>query len=290
MEQKDFGNKFDFKTSFSFFKRHWKSLTAVFVVALAASIVISIMITPKFKATAVLFPTNSTRVSKAILAERYSLDFLDYGGERECEYAIQILTSKSMEDSVCKQFDLAEHYKIKADDPQKKFKLHNKYISNITVKRTEYLGVEIDVMDIDAQMAADIANYMIVNYDNISGRIQKERAEDAYKVMQGVCTELEGDLNRLVEQWKGDKSNLGLNELITYKSKELAELQSRMAQTKVDMSQQVSYKFWIDQASAADKKAYPKRAIVVLLGTFGTMILFILLLLVADRIKSEEKE
>ena len=56
------------------------------------------------------------------------------------------------------------------------------------------------------------------------------------------------------------------------------------------MSRQVSYKFWLDQASPADKKAYPKRAIIVLLGTLGTLVFFILALLVADRAKGVKNE
>ena len=59
-----------------------------------------------------------------------------------------------------------------------------------------------------------------------------------------------------------------------------------MSQTKVDMSRPVSYKFWLDKATPADKKAYPKRAIIVLLGTFGTLALLILLLLITDRAKA----
>ncbi len=285
MNQKDFGNNYSLESTVRFFRSHWILLTVVFLVALAVSVVASFMVTTRYKSSAILFPTNSMRVSKAILAERYSMDFLDYGSERDCEYAIQILSSQSMEDAVCKRFNLLEHYAIKPDDPQKLFKLHGQYTGNVSVKRTEFLGVEISVLDVDPQMAADIANFMAVNYDSLSSRIQKDRASDAYKVMQQVCQQMESDLNDLVNQWKADKTNLGLNELISFKSKELAELQTRMAETKVDMDQQVSYKFWLDKAAPADKKAYPKRAIIVLLGSFGTLIVCILLLLVTDRLR-----
>lgn len=290
MDQKDFGNNFDLRTTARFFQKYWKLLAIFFVAAFALSLVASFMITPRFKSTAILFPTNSMRVSKAILAERYSMDFLDYGSERDCEYAIQILSSQSMEDAVCQRFNMLVHYDIDPDDPHKLFKLHNSYRGNVSVKRTEFLGVEISVLDEDPAMAADIANFMAVYYDSLSSHIQKDRAADAYKVMQQVCEEMESELDTLVEKWKGDKSNLGLNELISNKSKELAELQTRMAETKVDMDQQVSFKFWLDKASPADNKAYPKRAIVVLLGTLGTLLVCILALLVVERLRKPEEE
>ncbi len=290
MEQNEFGNNYDFKATTRFFKKHWKLLTIVFFVALVVSIVASLLVTPRFKSSAILFPTSSNRLSKAILADRYSLDFMDYGIERDCEYAIQILSSQSMQDDVCKRFNMMEHYGISPDDPQKFFKLNENYRANITVKRTDFLGVEISVLDVDPQWAADIANFMAANYDTLSSRIQHDRANDAYLIMQGVCHELENDIRALEDTLRLDKSRFGVSELISDKCQELAALQTRMSQTYVDMQRTVSYKFWLDKATPADKKAYPKRIVIVLLGTFGSLLLLILLLLVIDRRKEEKQK
>ena len=227
-------------------------------------------------------------MSKAILADRYSLDFMDYGIERDCEYAIQILSSNSMEEDVCNRFNLMEHYGISSSDPHKKFKLKEAYRSNISVRRTEYLGVEVSVLDVDPQWAADIANFMAANYDSLSSRIQQDRSRDAYLIMCDVCSEMEKDIRALEDSLRHDRTRVGIAELINNKTQELAELQTRMSQTKVDMARPVSYKFWLDKATPADKKAYPKRAIIVLLGTFGALALCILLVLIADRMKRSE--
>lgn len=285
----DFGNTYEIKNTLNFFKRHWKLLTIVFFVAAAVSVVASLMVTPRYKSSAILFPTSSNRLSKAILADRYSLDYMDYGIERDCEYAIQILISQSMEDDVCSRFNMMEHYGISSDDPQKLFKLHEAYRSNVSVKRTEFLGVEISVLDVDPQWAADIANFMASNYDTLTSRIQQDRSRDAYMIMQDVCSELEADIRSLEDTLRKDKNRFGVSELISNKTHELAELQTRMSQTKVDMARPVSYKFWLDKATPADKKAYPKRAVIVLLGTLGTLALLILLLLIFDRAKNEEE-
>ncbi|MCR4815876.1 MAG: hypothetical protein K5842_01665 [Bacteroidales bacterium] len=284
----DFGNGYQLKTTVGFFKRHWKILTIVAVVAVIVSVIASLLVTPRFKSSVVIFPTSSNRLSKAILADRYSLDYMDYGIERDCEYAIQILSSQSMEDDVCRRFNLMEHYGIGSDDAQKMFKLHENYRANVTVRRTEFLGVEVSVLDVDAAWAADIANFIAANYDTICSRIQHDRANDAYSIMSDVCAELENDIRALNDTLKMDKSRFDIAELIGNKTKELAELQSRMSQTKVDMSRQVSYKFWLDQATPADKKAYPKRAIIVLLGTLGAIAVCILVLLIAEQRRKQE--
>ena len=131
---------------------------------------------------------------------------------------------------------------------------------------------------------------MAENYDTLSSRIQHDRANDAYLIMQGVCRELENDIRALEDSLKANKNSIGFAELISDKCQELASLQTRMSQTYVDMQRTVSYKFWLDKATPADKKAYPKRSVIVMLGTLGTLVLMILLLLIVDIMKSSKTE
>lgn len=278
-----FGNDFDHKASIRFFCRWWKVLTVVCVVAVIVSVVVSLLVTPRYKSSAILFPTNSNRLSKAITNNRYSLDFMDYGIERDCEYTIQILSSQAMENDVCQRFNLMEHYGISSSDPHKLFKLHENYRSNVSVRRTEYLGVEISVIDVDPQWAADMANFIAQNYDTLCHRIHADRASDAFVLMDGVCTELGIEIDSL--------SRAGANaDLLQMKRQELAEMQTLRAERKVDMGEHVSYKFWLDKATPADKKAYPKRSVIVLLGTLGALAVCILTLLVVDRNRKEDNE
>ena len=74
MEQ-SFGNSYDHRASLRFFSRWWKVLVIVGVVAAVASLVVSLLIKPLYKSSAVIFPTSSNRLSKAIMDYHYSLDF-----------------------------------------------------------------------------------------------------------------------------------------------------------------------------------------------------------------------
>ena len=285
MEQKDFGNHYDLNATLRFLRR-WKTLLLIVLgVAFVASLIASLLVTPRYKATAILFPTSSNRLSKAILADRYSIDFMDYGIERDCEYAIQVLSSQSMENDVCAHFNLMEHYGISPEDSHKLFKLHEMYRGNVSVKRTEFLGVEVSVLDVDPQWAADMANFITANYDTLSNRIQHARAKDAYHIMLGVSQEIQRDILSLDDSMARHPAHAAaFAELRSRKCKELAAIQTRMSETKVDLGSQISYKFWLDQAAPADKKAYPKRALIVLLGTLGALLMCILVLLVMERV------
>lgn len=281
MEQ-SFGNSYDHRASLRFFSRWWKVLVIVGVVAAVASLVVSLLIKPLYKSSAVIFPTSSNRLSKAIMDYHYSLDFMDYGIERDCEYAIQILSSKRMQHAVCEHFNLMEHYAIKGANPL--FKLEKQYKSNISVKRTDFLGVEIGVLDQDPQWAADIANYMAAMYDTLCHEIHADRAESAATVMNGVVGAMEQELDSLSStpgaRWR--------DELIKDKCEQLADLQTRAMQTNVDKDLKVSYKYLVDVATPADKKAYPKRLLIVLAGTLGAVVVCIFGLLVFAKKEDEE--
>ena len=289
MANKSFGNDYDHQATIRFFGRWWKLLVWVAAIALVASLVVSLLITPRYKATATLFPTNSNRLSKAVMDYHYSLDFMDYGIERDCEYCIQILSSESMERDVCKRFNLLEHYGISPDDPHKMFKLHEQYRGNVNVRRTEFLGVEVSVLDVDPQWAAYMANFIAANYDTVCHRIHHARALNAADLVQEVCDRVGQEIKDLQDSLRRNPQyQQGLSKLIDEKCHELADLETRAAQTQVDANENVSYKFLLDEAVAPDKKAYPKRAIIVLLGTFGAVVMCILALLIVGRVKKEE--
>ena len=282
MEQNPLGNGFDHQATLHFFRRWWRLLAIVFAVAAIASAVVAWMIKPYYKSSAVIFPTSSNRISKAIMDYHYSLDFMDYGIERDCEYAIQILSSKRMQKAVCDHFNLMEHYAI-PEGPHRMFKLEKQYRSNITVKRTEFLGVEIGVLDQDPEWAAMIANYMAAMYDTLCHEIHHDRAVGAAEAMNNVCAQLEREIDSMSAlpqtAWRA--------KLISDKCEQLADLQTRCTQVNVDRDLEVSYKYSVDQAVVADKKAYPKRMLIVLAGAFGALIVCIFGLLIFAK-KEEE--
>lgn len=280
-----FGNSYNHEATIRFFRRWWKLLTVVFVLGVIASGIIAWCITPLYKSTTVIIPSNSNRLSKAIMDYHYSMDFMDYGSERDCEYAIQILGSKRMQMAVCKHFNLMEHYEIAADNPHRMFVLETKYNSRVSMKRTEYMGVEISVLDQDPQMAADMANYIATMYDTLCREIHHDRAVSAAEVMEGVCLSLEREIDSLSKN--KDEGGRWKELLITDKCGKLANLQTRAIETKVDKGTSVSYKYVVDPATVADKKASPKRMLIVLGGSLGAVVTVIFFLLVFAR-KEEE--
>lgn len=267
------------KNSLKFFYRHRVVLLVVFVAALVASTVVAFLLQERFDAKAVMFPTSSNRVSKSVVVDRYSMDVLDYGIERDCEYALQVLSSEAMMRDVCEHFDLMNHYGINQNAKDKYFRLYEMYRAYVTVKRTEFLGIEIKVTDFDPQTAADIANYITANYDTMCTKILAPRTDGAIELMENVS-------NRLQEEIQSTSDPL----LLKYKNKELASIQTQLAERKADAEVVMPRKFWVDEAVPSDHKSFPKRSIVILIGTLAVELMCILVLLIAEKWKAVKNE
>ena len=103
--------------------------------------------------------------------------------------------------------------------------------------------------------------------------------------MNGVVAALEHEIDSLEKsKTQGGKWQ---EHLIADKCEQLADLQTRAMQTNVDRTMEVSYKYLVDSAAPADKKAYPKRMLIVLGGTLGAVVVCIFGLLVFAK-KEEE--
>jgi uncharacterized protein involved in exopolysaccharide biosynthesis len=273
----------------AFVAKWWKVIIAAFAVGLVASTVTAFLIKPMFKSTAVFFPTSSNRLSKAILGDRYTYDFLDYGDEEDCEYAMQILNSQTMRDTVCNHFNLTTHYAIDENDAHRLYKLQKIYHSNVTVKRTDNLAVEVSVMDSDPQWAADIANFIVDYYDTLSRSVQRERAHNAFQLMSETQKVLSADIIILQDSLnKTPNRSLALTQLLTAKCAEEANIETYMSVTHTDMTTPLCQKFMLDRATPADKKAYPKRLAIILAGSLGALLICIAVLIVLEYVKNEE--
>lgn len=143
------------------------------------------IITPKFESTVIIFPTSSSSVSHELLTDNlYEKNILKFGEEEEVEQLIQVLSSDNIRNRIIDKYNLMEHYNIDSSSKYPNTKLKNEYIDNVKFTKTKYLSIEIDVLDEDPQMAADIANDISMYLDTVINDMQKERAIRALKIVE----------------------------------------------------------------------------------------------------------
>jgi tyrosine-protein kinase Etk/Wzc len=302
----------------------WKKKIPLLIITFIAgiiSIIASLMITPRFKSSVVMFPSIQASISKSLLLNEYQWNFQAVGEEEQVETVLQILKSDKIRDKIINRYNLMEHYGISPDEAHPLYKLHSYYENNFSFKRTEYNSIVATVMDADPQLAADMANEIATLVDTTIWEMKRVRAEKAYIYIQmeyDSVTKVVADLNACVHSFnkKGiinydrqierlteayGKALLDRNEtakrdiekeifILTEYSSEfiqcweryidelgrLNDTRSQLLQLKAEMNHRVPNVFIVDKAYKADKKAYPKKAIIVIISTLSAFILALL--------------
>lgn len=162
----------------------WRKRKIILIVTLlgaVTSVVASFLMTPLFKSTAVVFPaaTSTVSFSEQRNAKASSMDF---GEEEQAEQLVQILQSSRIRNRIVERFDLMNHYDIDQNDANKFHKLGKAYNRHITYTRTRYGSIQIDVLDKDRELAAQIANKIVDLIDTVKNEMVRERTVPAFKI------------------------------------------------------------------------------------------------------------
>lgn len=310
----------------------WRNRKIILVgtgISFVASIVISLLITPQYKSTAIVFPaaTSTVSFSEQRNAKASSMDF---GEEEQAEQLVQILQSSRIRNRIVQQFDLMKHYNIDASDANKQYKLGKAYDDHIQFTRTRYGSIQIDVWDKEPEKAAIIANKIVDLIDTVKNEMVRERTLPAFEINMRKKKQLEAERKML--QGKLDslsaigvipiegRANLFLaynesknpEDRAYYKEKmeinltygaiydglqtqrderiiKMTKFEDSYEQSESDANTNFNHKFVVEPAVVADKKDKPKRMIIVLLATLGSFVFMIFALLVRDRIKELRK-
>jgi uncharacterized protein involved in exopolysaccharide biosynthesis len=305
-----------------------KILVMVSGIAGVVGLIVSLLMTPIFRSTAIVFPaaTSTVSFSEQRNAKAAAMDF---GEEEQAEQLVQILSSSRIRDKIVQEFDLMKHYDIDESDANKYYKLVKTYNENFLFVRTRYGSIQIDVLDRDAKLAADMANKIVDLIDTVKNNMVAERTWPAYEINKRKKEQLEKEREELVHRLDtlsamGVMSLDGRTELfqalvnaggadktdikkiidvnIKYGSTfdaldfSLKEKITQLELFKVSYEQAESdayaifnHKFVVERAVVADKKDKPKRLIIVLLATIGAFVFTLFTLLISDRLNELKK-
>jgi capsular polysaccharide biosynthesis protein len=172
----------------------WKYHIATLVVlagVLSAVFSSAWFITPLFKSFAIVYPANIT----------------PYSEESETEQMLQLLQSRDIKDSIIHKFDLAKHYEV--DSSYKYFytTLLYEYEQRVNIKKTPYESLEIEVMDKDPEMAADIVDAILEFYNQ---KVRKIHTDKYVEVVDIYYSQLKRK-QIYIDSLRGIMKSLGVN-------------------------------------------------------------------------------
>lgn len=189
-------------------------LIIIAVVAAIAGAIFSgpAFIKPRYKADIVMFAPATNSISKMIVGDNPNIyDPLEFGEENQTEQLLQILNSKDLKDRVIKRFGLMQHYGIDSTTEHMKTKLYDIYDDNVSINRTQYMGIEVEVLDTDPELACKIANGIGEVVDSLKFEIQQQRALKTYLIAKEEYLELKEEISDY-EDTLTNLNKMGIND------------------------------------------------------------------------------
>lgn len=147
----------------------WKVTLAII---LGTSIVLSVIfssqyfIDPKYRSTAVIYPSN----------------LMPYSQESPTEQMLQLFQSDSVFNHVVDFFHLTSHYKLDSLSPTIHNQLLNIYNENVSIKKTEYEAVKIEVLDRDPDVACNMINEMVNAFNAYTLKLNKQKSKELVRI------------------------------------------------------------------------------------------------------------
>ncbi|MCB0396857.1 MAG: hypothetical protein KDD36_09400 [Flavobacteriales bacterium] len=113
--------------------------------------------------------------------------------------------------------------------------------------------------------------------------LTEQRAQALIKGNQNVAREIDRTFELLA---KYGAASVAITDQLHKEYNRLAELKERYEETKVDVQEELPFKFVVDRAVASEKKKYPIRWLIVAVSTFSAFLLSILTIAILEKWRS----
>lgn len=270
----------------NFFIRHFRKFVVAGVAAAILSAVISLLLKPLYESTVILYPSSNITEASTLLGEVAPGTAL-FGDDDATEKLIQVINSEQVRDYLKEKYDLASHYNIRSGEKYPNTVMSEKMDKYLRCTKTSYGSVQIRVRDRDREVACAMANDMAARADTIFNTLQRSAAA----VMLDEINHSYSQQQQLVRQYEDSLSAVdGASILRIYSTLEteneyLGLIRGRYLEALAMSRQALPYTLVVDRAVVAEKKAWPRRSLIVLVSTFSALLLLTLILMIAEGIR-----
>ncbi|HRF14637.1 MAG TPA: hypothetical protein PKV02_03300 [Bacteroidia bacterium] len=149
-------------------KKWKKQLMIVAVISIVLSFIFTLpfFIPPMFKSTAIVYPVNLS----------------PYSTESATEQLLQLLESDKIKMELIKDFKLYAHYKIDSTKKTSLTTVFKQLAGNLSINKTDFESVKIEVMDNDPFQAKQMADSIIEKGNRLARNLYREKTMEGYIV------------------------------------------------------------------------------------------------------------
>ncbi len=149
----------------------WKKhfiVVSVAAIVLAAVFSGEWLIKSRYKSMAIVYPAN----------------IISFSSESTTEQLLQVFQSTSIRDSVIKKFGLVQHYGVDTASKGGRSALIKTYQSFVTISKTEFESVEIEVEDTNPELACNMVNEIIAQLNNKIRALHRNKSLEVADLLQ----------------------------------------------------------------------------------------------------------
>lgn len=271
-------------------------------------------ITPKYKSTARVYPTNIWSMSN----------------ESETEQMLEVLNSNDIKFRMFDAFNLDQVYEINKKDPKYITYMLDIYNTNVRVSKTKYETAEIKVMDESPNRAANMCDSIIHFYNQKVRELHKAKAKEMVNISYKALNKKKEDLSAIEIKLDSIRKATGIlsfseqvPELTRGYMNALANGRGNASDTKkieklydnfslygskatvleneqqrimyaidsisgsyekymIEYEKDITYSHVVEYPFPADKKSFPVRWLIVALTTISAIFIGLLVFLVLD--------
>jgi len=293
--------------------------------AAVVSLVISLYLPNWYASTATVLPPRDSgflgslgTISAAIRDISPLRGLGGLSGRRESYNYLSILDSRSAKEAVVRKFNLLAVYEITDSSMEKAIK---ELESNVDVIVADEGHVSVSVLDTDPVRAAEMANYYVEVLNKLSRTLSSQEAKESRVFIEKRYVMVLEDLKRAEDSLKAFQRRYGIYSLTEalsgkglstfvpfervpeltmqyFRLQRDLEIQSKLLefalplyeQAKVDEQRESSVALVLDWAVPAEKKAKPKRSLIVILSTLSVGLLTLTFYAIWERVGELKRE
>lgn len=285
----------------NFIIRYWKLFLVTGIAAFIITAGISYTITPRFKSSVVLYPSSDIESPSSAIFDPGS-NIVTFGDEEATEKILQMLHSDMIKDHLVEKYNLFDHYNIDGGTKYPYTILDSRFKKNISFRKTRFMSVQIDVLDTDPKIAADMANDIALLVDKSFNNMLQEAGMKQLGVLELQLKEQDSQVRAIEDSIKNisgtsisgyhsidGRDGIAITpytpEMMRFLARhqqaieDLGIIRQRYSEAKMSATGNLNYTLIVNKAKVAEKKALPNRSLICLAST-ASVLLFLLFLLI----------
>jgi len=259
--------------------KRWKLITAVTLLASFIALVAALVSPKKYLSVATALPANSLIADKGrIFNQNIQELYSDFGTADELDKLEGTGNLDTIFIAASEKFNLDKHYHI-SPSGESFYSAALKLKANSKIARSSYGELKAKVWDEDKNLAAEIANFLMQEIQNIHQHLQNENNAAVLEKLKQDFTVKQNHYMQLADSTTGT-ANARLNDL----SGQLQEEEKMINQYQLAINTNAPVLLIVENARPSFWPDKPKIAATVLFAFFGALIFsFLLTLFIESR-------